>query len=129
MSSYLVAWVVSDFDKISAKTNNGIIVSVYTVAGRTDLGEYALKVGVPILEYYQKSFGIDFPLPKLDMIAIPDFAAGAMENWGLVTYRDTALLYDPKTSTSANKDRVASVVAHELVTSCIIVRPINGLEI
>ncbi|KAJ3268582.1 hypothetical protein HDV01_002561 [Terramyces sp. JEL0728] len=114
MSTYLVAFIVSEFESISAKTNNGVKVSVYTPPGKTKLGEYALKVGVPILEYYQKVYGIDFPLPKLDMVAVPDFSAGAMENWGLVTYRDTALLYDPKASTPANKQRVATVIAHEL---------------
>ncbi|KAI8896940.1 peptidase family M1-domain-containing protein [Globomyces pollinis-pini] len=114
MSTYLVAFIVSDFEPISSQTKNGVKVSVYTQPGSSYLGEYALKVAVPILEYYQDAFGIDFPLPKLDMIAIPDFAAGAMENWGLVTYRDTALLYDPKRSTPNNKQRVATVVGHEL---------------
>lgn len=111
MSTYLVAFIVSDFESISSQTSNGVKVSVYTAQGSTYLGEYALGVGVKVLEFYQKTFGIPFPLPKLDMIAIPDFAAGAMENWGLVTYRDTALLYDPKTSTANNKQRVAVVVA------------------
>jgi aminopeptidase N len=114
MSTYLVAFVVSDFESISANTKNGVKVSVYTQVGDSHLGKYALEVAVPILEYYQKTYGIDFPLPKLDMIAIPDFSAGAMENWGLVTYRDTALLYDEKISTAANKERVATVVGHEL---------------
>jgi aminopeptidase N len=76
MSSYLVAFVTSDFEKISAQTDNNILVSVYTVPGRTELGEYALKIALPALKFYQDSFGIDYPLPKLDMIAIPDFASG-----------------------------------------------------
>ncbi|KAI8912491.1 peptidase family M1-domain-containing protein [Gorgonomyces haynaldii] len=114
MSTYLIAFVVSDFEHISKKTDNGILVSVYTAPGQTKLGQYALDCGVGVLQFYQKAFGIDFPLPKLDMIAVPDFAAGAMENWGLVTYRDTALLYDPKQSTAINKERVAEVIAHEL---------------
>ncbi|KAJ3362304.1 hypothetical protein HDU91_003482, partial [Kappamyces sp. JEL0680] len=114
MSTYLVAFVVSDFEHISAKTDNNVLVSIFTPPGKTNLGQYALDTAILVLEYYQKSFGIDYPLPKLDMIAIPDFSAGAMENWGLVTYRDTALLYDPATSTASSKQRVATVVAHEL---------------
>ncbi|KAJ3270370.1 hypothetical protein HDV01_007898 [Terramyces sp. JEL0728] len=114
MSTYLVAFIVSDFESISAKTKNGVEVSVFTAPGSTDLGDYALKVGVPILEYFEDVFDIKYPLPKLDMIAIPDFNAGAMENWGLITYRDTALLFDPKRSTPDNKQRVATVVAHEI---------------
>lgn len=114
MSTYLVAFIVSDFVKVSSKTKSGVDVSVWTAPTKQHLGEYALKVGTPILEFYEETFGINFPLPKLDMIAIPDFSAGAMENWGLVTYRDTALLFDPKSSTAANKQRVATVVGHEL---------------
>lgn len=67
-----------------------------------------------MLDFYQKAYGIPFPLPKCDLVAIPDFAAGAMEGWGLITFRDTALLYDPTNSDASNKERVATVVAHEL---------------
>ena len=114
MSSYLIAFVVSDFESISSQTKNGIQVKVWTPPGLTHLGEYALESAVGIFDYYQSAYGIDYPLTKSDLIAIPDFAAGAMENWGLITFRDTALLYDPKSSTASNKERVAVVVAHEL---------------
>lgn len=114
MSSYLIAFIISDFESISKKTKNGILVSVYTPPGKTHLARYALDAAVGMLDYYQSAYGIEFPLPKCDLIAIPDFAAGAMENWGLVTFRDTALLFDPKTSTAGGKERVAEVVAHEL---------------
>lgn len=76
--------------------------------------DYALNISGRILKHYEKFFGIDFPLPKMDMIALPDFNAGAMENWGLITYRETAMLYDEKISSVSNKQRVATVVAHEL---------------
>lgn len=66
------------------------------------------------MRFYEKFFNIDYPLPKQDMIAIPDFSAGAMENWGLITYRETYLLYDPKVSTKTSQHSVASVIAHEL---------------
>lgn len=89
MSTYLVAFIVSDFVSISAKTKSGVTVSVWTAPTKAHLGEYALSVGVPILEFYEKTFGIDFPLPKMDMIAIPDFSAGAMvkfnASWPLLT--------------------------------------------
>ncbi|KAJ3270371.1 hypothetical protein HDV01_007899 [Terramyces sp. JEL0728] len=120
MSTYLVAYVVSEYERInssfesvSTESSNGVKLSVYTAKGSSKLAEYALSVTVPILEYYQNAFDIDFPLPKLDLIAIPDMKFGAMENWGLITYRDTAILYDPQNSTPGNKQRVATVIAHE----------------
>ncbi|KAJ8311540.1 hypothetical protein KUTeg_010895, partial [Tegillarca granosa] len=79
-----------------------------------DQTRYALGVGVELLTYFEDYFNISFPLPKQDMIAIPDFSAGAMENWGLIAYRETAMLYDPVDSSSADKQRVAAVVSHEL---------------
>jgi aminopeptidase N len=75
---------------------------------------YALGIAVNALAYYETVFGIPYPLPKVDMVALPDFAAGAMENWGLVTYRETALLANVSTSSQSELQRVAVVVAHEL---------------
>lgn len=89
-------------------------ISVWTRPGFAHTAEYALKVAGKILRYYEDFFGIEYPLPKMDMIALPDFNAGAMENWGLITYRETAMLYDEFSSSIANKQRVAVVVAHEL---------------
>ncbi|KAI9357634.1 peptidase family M1-domain-containing protein [Zopfochytrium polystomum] len=114
MSTYLVAYIVSNFDHVSSQSRGGVSVSVYTQPGKTKLGQYALDVAVRILEFYERIFGIAYPLPKLDLVAIPDFAAGAMENWGLVTYRETALLYDDASSPPKDRQRVASVIAHEL---------------
>ncbi|GLT72771.1 hypothetical protein SLA2020_446750 [Shorea laevis] len=102
MSTYLVAVVV------------GVKVRVYCQVGKANQGKFALTVAVGTLELYKEYFAVPYSLPKLDMIAIPDFAAGAMENYGLVTYRETALLYDDQHSAAANKQRVATVVAHEL---------------
>mmetsp|Transcript_7714 Transcript_7714/g.23359 ORF Transcript_7714/g.23359 Transcript_7714/m.23359 type:complete len:870 (-) Transcript_7714:67-2676(-) len=114
MSTYLLAFVVAELDYIESKTDEGITVRVYTEKGRSSLGDFALECGVKVLSFFQKFFEIRYPLPKMDMIAIPDFSAGAMENWGLVTYRETALLLDPKQSSAQAKSRVAEVVAHEL---------------
>ena len=70
MSTYLVAFIVSDFVSITSKTKSGVSVSVWTAPSKSGLGEYALQIGVPVLEYYENTFGIPFPLPKLDMVAI-----------------------------------------------------------
>ncbi|KAK3002441.1 hypothetical protein RJ639_020347, partial [Escallonia herrerae] len=114
MSTYLVAVVVGLFDYVEDLTPDGIRVQVYCQVGKADQGKFALDVAVKTLGLYKEYFAVPYSLPKLDMIAIPDFAAGAMENYGLVTYRETALLYDDKHSAAANKQRVSTVVAHEL---------------
>ncbi|KAJ1531300.1 Endoplasmic reticulum aminopeptidase 1, partial [Nowakowskiella sp. JEL0078] len=119
MSTYLVAFVVSDFESvdswiISPESGRNISVRVWTQPGKTDFGIYALDVAKKVLLHYTNLFGIEYPLPKSDLVAIPDFAAGAMENWGLITYRDTALLYDPSFSSALEKQYVAIVVAHEI---------------
>uniref|UniRef100_A0A8D0B229 Aminopeptidase n=1 Tax=Sander lucioperca TaxID=283035 RepID=A0A8D0B229_SANLU len=77
-------------------------------------GDYALNVTGPILQFYEHYYNATYPLSKSDQIALPDFNAGAMENWGLVTYRETALLYDPIMSSTGNKERITTVIAHEL---------------
>ncbi|KAJ9168198.1 hypothetical protein P3X46_019754 [Hevea brasiliensis] len=114
MSTYLVAVVVGLFDYVEDHTSDGIKVRVYCQVGKANQGKFALHVAVKTLELYKVYFAVQYPLPKLDMIAVPDFAAGAMENYGLVTYRETALLFDDKHSAAANKQRVVTVVAHEL---------------
>ncbi|KAI9393365.1 hypothetical protein POPTR_006G224500v4 [Populus trichocarpa] len=114
MSTYLVAIVVGLFDYVEDHTSDGVKVRVYCQVGKTKQGNFALHVAVKTLELFKGYFAVPYALPKLDMIAIPDFAAGAMENYGLVTYRETALLYDDQHSAAANKQRVATVVAHEL---------------
>ena len=92
MSTYLLAFVVGEFDVIEDKTKTGVVVRVFTPPGKADQGRFALDVTVKVLPFYDDYFGIAYPLPKMDLLAIPDFAAGAMENWGCVTYRETALV-------------------------------------
>ncbi|XP_073818639.1 glutamyl aminopeptidase-like isoform X2 [Musca autumnalis] len=120
MSTYLACFIVSDF-AFKEKPVSGVLpnvpgfnMRVFATPAQVDKVDYALNVGVGITEYYIGYFNISYPLPKLDMAAIPDFVSGAMEHWGLVTYRETALLYDKTISSSANQQRVATVVAHEL---------------
>ncbi|XP_044168747.1 puromycin-sensitive aminopeptidase-like isoform X1 [Acropora millepora] len=114
MSTYLLAFVVGEFDFVEGKDSDGVVIRVYTPKGKTVQGKFALEVAEKTLPFYKDYFDIRYPLPKMDLIAIPDFAAGAMENWGLVTYRETALLVDPENSSSASKQWVALVVGHEL---------------
>jgi puromycin-sensitive aminopeptidase len=114
MSTYLVAFLVGDFEYIEKTTPEGVLVRTYATPGKSGQLEFALDTAVRCLSYYSEYFGIPYPLPKLDMIAVPDFAAGAMENWGAVTYRETALLLDPTKTSLAHKQRVAEVVLHEL---------------
>ncbi len=114
MSTYLLAFVVGDLTHIEKEAASGTIVGVWTTRGKQDQGRFALDTSVKLLSFFNDYFGIPYPLEKLDHIAIPDFAAGAMENWGAVTYRETALLVDPLNSSAGTRQRVAEVVAHEM---------------
>ncbi|UXI21652.1 26S proteasome non-ATPase regulatory subunit 1 [Sarcoptes scabiei] len=114
MSTYLLAFVVGEFDYIEAKSKHGVLVRVYAQLGKSELGRLALDVATKSLDYYTDYFKIPYPLDKLDLIAVSDFEAGAMENWGLVTYRETCLLIDAANSSSIRKQNVALTVAHEL---------------
>lgn len=120
MSTYLTCFIVSDFIHSSTTFNNNgtqTELRVYASPGNLEKTTYAGDVAKKVIEFYVDYFGIPYPLPKLDMAAIPDFVSGAMEHWGLVTYRETALLYTNTTHSSANKQRVATVIAHELAHS------------
>lgn len=115
MSTYLVAFVVSKFEfRESEKTDNGVRFRIWSRKDAIPQTEYARDIGPKMLKFFEDYFQVDFPLPKQDMIAAPDFAAGAMENWGLITYRETALLFKPGVSAASNKQRIALVVSHEL---------------
>ncbi|CAI9616950.1 unnamed protein product [Staurois parvus] len=114
MSTYLLAFVVGEYDFVETRSTDGILVRVYTPVGKAEQGKFALEVAAKTLPFYKDYFNVPYPLPKIDLIAIADFAAGAMENWGLVTYRETALLIDPKNSCSSSRQWVALVVGHEL---------------
>lgn len=115
MSTYLVAFVICDFNKVTEQTRaNNISVSVIASVDKIDQADFALHTAANITDYYETYFGIDYPLPKQDLIAIPDFGAGAMENWGLITYRETSLLYKEGRSSASAQQWVAIVVAHEL---------------
>lgn len=114
MSTYLVAYIVCDFLSVSRTTQHGVKISVYAVPEKIDQASFALDAAVKLLDFYDDYFDIPYPLPKQDLAAIPDFQSGAMENWGLTTYRETALLFDPEKSSASDKLGITKVIAHEL---------------
>lgn len=142
MSTYLLCYAVHKFANVSARTYSGgarlnapsreisptVNVRVWVQQHKLEQTAYALATAVRVIEFYEDYFGLAYPLPKQDLIAIPEcvpvssigycdtrsFAAGAMENWGLVTFRETALLFDANISSASDQRRVASVIAHEL---------------
>ncbi|KAL2150396.1 hypothetical protein VTH82DRAFT_6959 [Thermothelomyces myriococcoides] len=119
MSTYLLAWAVGDFEYVEAFTDreyNGkkLPVRVYTTRGLKEQGRWALQHAPKIIDFFSEQFGADYPLPKSDILAVHEFTHGAMENWGLVTYRLTAILFDEQLSEAKFRNRVAYVVAHEL---------------
>ncbi|XP_015184597.1 PREDICTED: uncharacterized protein LOC107070683 [Polistes dominula] len=109
MSTYLVAFAIFDFAK-----NSSEILTVWARPDMLDQTRYALKIGTSALNYLQKLFDQPYELPKMDMVAIPDFSAGAMENWGLITYRESRMLYDEKECSVVAQQNVASVIIHEI---------------
>ncbi|XP_006867951.1 PREDICTED: leucyl-cystinyl aminopeptidase [Chrysochloris asiatica] len=113
MSTYLVAFIVGEMKNLSQDLN-GTLVSIYAVPEKINQVHHALDTTVKLLEFYQNYFEIQYPLKKLDLVAIPDFEAGAMENWGLITFREETLLYDNNTSSVADRKLVTKIIAHEL---------------
>jgi tricorn protease interacting factor F2/3 len=113
MSTYLLYLGVGEFEYLHGKLRN-IKIRIVTTKGNKNKGKLSLDFTKKFLGEYEKYFGIRYPLPKLDMIAIPDFAAGAMENWGAITFREAILLYDTKTSSTRTKQYIAEVISHEL---------------
>jgi len=114
MSSYLLAFTVGELVNVSQKTSQGVDVSIYASAAQSqsDLN-FALDCAVRTIEFFEDYFNTPYPLPKCDHIALPDFSSGAMENWGLITYRESCILID-ENSAASSKELVASVIGHEL---------------
>ncbi|XP_076309927.1 glutamyl aminopeptidase-like isoform X2 [Tachypleus tridentatus] len=114
MSTYLVAFLVCDFDTVQRKTKSGVDIRVIVPQDQLSRSAHALECGIKVLEYFEDFLNISYPLPKLDMASIPDFPYGGMENWGLIFYAMDALLYDPVLSSSYSQQHVAEVITHEL---------------
>jgi len=113
MSTYLVAFLVGDFQCTTGESD-GVTIRACATPDKVALTPYSVEVAEYVLHYYDTYFGIHYPLKKLDLIALPDFEAGAMENFGAITYRETAMLIDPKTASVDAKKEVAIVIAHEM---------------
>ena len=113
MSSYLNVFVAGELDLIETQSN-GVQIRVITTKGKSEWGRYALESSAKILAYYNDYFGVPYPLPKLDQIALPGGFGGAMENWGGITYFESVLLFDPETSSDDTKQDIFAVLAHEM---------------
>jgi aminopeptidase N/puromycin-sensitive aminopeptidase len=113
MSSYLAALVMGNFEYIEGSAD-GIPIRVYGTPGKKEMGKFALESAEHVLSYYDKYFGIKYPYGKLDLIGLPDFSAGAMENTGCITFREVILLIDEKQGSIELKKTIASVIAHEM---------------
>ncbi len=113
MSSYLAALVVGNFEYVEGSVD-GIPIRVYSTSGKKEMGKFSLEAAEYIVGYYDKYFGIKYPYGKLDLIALPDFSAGAMENVGCITFREVILLIDEKEGSVDLKKTIASVTAHEI---------------
>jgi len=114
MSTYLLAFAVGDMKCVQERSKSGTLMRIWATSGNEDRGRYALDVSLRLLDYFNDYFGIPYPLPKLDHLAIPDFAAGAMENWGCITYREPTLLVDENSSSAGTRQLVAEIVSHEM---------------
>ncbi|MBI1838871.1 MAG: M1 family metallopeptidase [Candidatus Colwellbacteria bacterium] len=114
MSTYLLAFIVGDFEHIEKRTKDGVLVRVFVTPGKIHQAQFALECATKIISFFNKYFDIPYPLPVMDLIAIPDFSVGAMENWGAITYRESAILLDPEHSSTTSKQWIALVIAHEL---------------
>ena len=113
MSSYLNVFVAGELDLIESRSGPTQI-RVIATKGKAELGRYALEATAQILQYYNDYFGVPYPLPKLDQIALPGGFGGAMENWGGITYYESALVFDPKNSSAETKQIIYEVIAHEM---------------
>lgn len=115
MSSYLLAFALGQLQGVSRTSNSGVAIKAWSAINQPlDYLNYAADEAVKILDFFEDYFGVPYPLKKCDLIALPDFDAGAMENWGMITFREIAMLADPKNRSISSEQYVSMVVAHEL---------------
>lgn len=115
MSTYLLAWVIGELHKTSGQTNGGVEVNIWATPAQPARSlTFALDIATRTIDFFNEYFGVPYPLPKSDHVALPDFSSGAMENWGLITYREVALLVDPEHGSLESRQQAALVIAHEL---------------
>ncbi|KAL3313325.1 hypothetical protein Ciccas_008073 [Cichlidogyrus casuarinus] len=114
MSTYLMAFVVSQLSHKESRKNNKWIFRVWAIPDQIEQANFALEIGPGMLSRFEEYFQVDYPLAKLDMVAVPQFTHGAMENWGLIIYRQETMLFDPKEHKFDRADKVAKVIGHEI---------------
>lgn len=114
MPTYLLAFVVCDYEPVEQVDAKGRTFRVWTRVGQQKSGHYALNLSIRVLNYFEDLLGMQYPLKKLDHVPVPDFPAGAMENWGCITYKESALLYDESQPNLRLQQQVAIIVTHEL---------------
>lgn len=114
MSTYLLAFTVGKMKYKEATGQNAVKVRAYATPDNVDLLDFSLDTAVRSIEFFEEYFGVEYPLPKLDIVALPDFSEAAMENWGLITFRESYMLVNPKTTSIESKQYVALVIAHEI---------------
>lgn len=114
MSTYLFAVVVGDLKSKSTITRSGTRINCYSTNGKESQTKFSCTTAKKLIEMFEEYFGMPYPLTKCDLVAVPEFAAGAMENWGLITFRESLLLFDSRSSTLETKQAIAIVIAHEL---------------
>ena len=114
MSTYLLAFAIGDLAAVSGKTKRGVQLNVWSTPDYAGFLDFALETGIKGMDFFEDYFGIDYPLPKCDFVAIPSFSAGAMENWGLITFRESALIVDEKNTKLISRQRIAETIIHEL---------------
>lgn len=114
MSTYLLAFVAGKLEYQEAVNKHGVTIRAYATPDKVDQLGFALGFAAKVLDFYDEYFGAPFPLPKCDLVACPDFSAGAMENWGLITFRESVMLVNEKDAPADLRQQVATVTAHEL---------------
>jgi aminopeptidase N len=114
MSIYLLAFVFGEMTFAEATTKDDVLIRAYATPDKANLLDFGLQIAVRGLEFLSDYFELPYPLPKLDIVALPDFAVGAMENWGIMTFREQCMLADPGSSSIETKQLIAMVVSHEL---------------
>ena len=113
MSTYLVAVVIGQFEYVE-NLSQDVLVRVYTPLGMAEQGRFSLECCLNGIEFFQKFFGVSYPLKKYDCVGVPDFISGAMENWGLATFRESLILADSEKTSSSLRQRISITVLHEL---------------
>ena len=113
MSTYLVAVVIGQFEYVEDWSND-VLVRIYTPLGMAEQGRFSLECCIRGMDFFQMFFGVPYPLKKYDCVGVPDFVFGAMENWGLVTFREDLILADSDKTSSSLRQRIAITVLHEL---------------